>query len=163
MHQHSQRSNRAQTHVSHEGRSNQDTVAKAVHAVTREHGPTARTARLGRGVVNFVFVLMFIFTFMAVLVVMVFVPVVPQLGFVQQEKEHQANQQRHEQIFGSRLAFKSFGQQVHERRGHQRTGSQAEHVLRIARQNAEAQQCCQPHAANACDQRTDQNSYQSHS
>ena len=39
MRQHGQRGNHAQTDIGHEGRSNQNAVAKAVHAVAREHSP----------------------------------------------------------------------------------------------------------------------------
>ena len=44
----------------------------------------------------------------------VFVSVVPELGLVQQEKEHQADQQRREQSLGAGLALERLGQQVHE-------------------------------------------------
>ena len=93
------------------------------------------------------------------MLMMMFVPVMPQLGLVQQEEEHQADQQRHEEAFGTRLALKRFGQQVHKSRGQQGPRSQAEHVLGVARQHAKTQQGSQPHAANASDQCADQNRY----
>ena len=40
--QHRQRSDHAQTHVGQESRGDQDAVAKRMHAVAGQHGPTAR-------------------------------------------------------------------------------------------------------------------------
>ena len=133
MHQHGQRGNRTQAHVGHEGRGNQNTVAKAMHAIAREHGPTAR---FGWGVMRDLMGIVMV----VVVVMMMFMSVMPQLGFVQQKEKHQAKQQRHEQAFGPRLALKRLGQQMQERGAHQRTRSQAEHVLRVAGQHAKTKQ-----------------------
>jgi flagellar biosynthesis/type III secretory pathway M-ring protein FliF/YscJ len=94
-----------------------------------------------------------------VIMVVVLMPVVPQLGLVQQEEKHQADEQRHEQIFGPGLALKRFRQQVHEGRGQQSARRQAEHVLRVARQNAKTERCRQPDAANAGGQGPNDNCY----
>src|SRR5687767_1992382 len=56
--------------------------------------------------------------------------VVPQLGFVQQKEEHDANQQGREQLLGARLALEGLGKQMHEGSGQKRTGCEAQQVLR---------------------------------
>ena len=146
MRQHRQRGNDAQPHVGHKGRGDQNAVAKGMHAVAGQHRPATRFGSLA--------------VVVAVLVVagrdltiMVFMAVVIQLGLVEQEKKHQAHEQRGKQLLRTSLAFKSFWQQVHEGSGQQRTGSQTQHVRGVARQQAKAEQRCQPHAANASDQR----------
>jgi len=63
--------------------------------------------------------------------VVVFMAVVPEFGLVEQEKEHQADQQRHEQAVRRNLALEGFGQQVQKGRAHQRARSQAQHVLGV--------------------------------
>ena len=93
----------------------------------------------------------------------VFMPVVPQLGFVQQEEEHQANEQRHEQVLRAGLRLKRFRQKMHEGGGQQCAGRQAEHVLGGTCQHAEAQKRGQPHAADAGGQGSQKNRYQYHS
>ena len=93
----------------------------------------------------------------------VLMPVVPQLGFVEQKKENQPDQQGHEQLMRPDLAFKRFGQQMHEGRGQQGTGRQTEHVLRVTRQHTKAQRRRQPDAANASKQGSQHNCYQNHS
>jgi hypothetical protein len=80
----------------------------------------------------------------------VLMPVVPELGFVEQKEEDQPNQQGQEQIVRTGLALKGLGQQVHKGRGQQRPSRQTEHVLGVARQNTKAQQGCKPHAADSC-------------
>jgi hypothetical protein len=95
--------------------------------------------------------------------VVVFVPVVPELGLVEQKEENQPHQQRQKQVMGTGLALKRFGQQVHEGRGHQGTSGQAEHVLGVAGQCAKAQGCSHPHGANAGHQGSDDDCYQCHS
>ena len=57
--------------------------------------------------------------------VTMFMTVVPQLGFIEQKKEHQTRQQRAKQHLGANLAFESLGQQVHEGGGKQCTSGQA--------------------------------------
>jgi hypothetical protein len=96
-------------------------------------------------------------------VVVMFVPVVPQLGLVEQKKEDHANQQREEQALRINLTFESLGQQMQKGRAQQGTSGQAEHMLCIACQHAEAQGRSQPYAANAGSQRSQQDCYQSHS
>ena len=87
------------------------------------------------------------------------VAVVPQLGFVEQEEKHQAGQQQRKQLLRTGLAFERLGQQVHERGGQQSTRRQAQHVLGVARQNAEAQQRRQPDAAHTSRDGACQNCY----
>ena len=96
-------------------------------------------------------------------VVVVLMAVVPQFGFVQQKEENQANEQRQKQVVRLHLALKCLGQQVHKGRGHQGTGSQAQHVLGIPGQRAKAQGRRQPHRTDAGKQGSYQNCYQSHS
>ena len=146
MRQHRQRGDDAQPHVSHKGRGDQNAVAKSMHAVAGQHRPAARFGGVAVAV--------------AVLVVagrdltiMVFMAVVVQLGLVEQEEKHQSHQQSGKQLLSTSLAFKSFWQQVHECSSQQRTGSQTQHVRGVARQQAKAEQRCQPHAADASDQR----------
>jgi hypothetical protein len=93
-------------------------------------------------------------------VVVVFVPVVPQLGLVQQEEEHQPHQQREEQVVGTGLALERLGQQVHEGGGQQGARGQAQHVLGVARQCAKTQGRGNPHAADAGGQGADPDCYQ---
>ena len=83
-----------------------------------------------------------------VLLPVVLVPVVPQLCLVQQKKEHNTHQKQREQLVGAGFAFKSFGQQVKKSGGQQSTRRQAEHVLGVARQNAQSQSTSQPDAAD---------------
>ena len=156
--QYRERRNGPQAQVSHKGRCNKYTIAEAVHAVTREHSPTARLR-----CVVMVMVMGMVARVPVVDMLVVLMAVVPQLGLVQQEKEHQPHQQREKQVVRTRLTFKGLGQQVHEGRGHQRTCSQAQHVLGVARQNAKAQCRGQPHTADTGDQGSDQYCYQSHS
>ena len=78
--------------------------------------------------------------------------VVPQFGLVEQKEKHQTRQQHGKQVVRAGLAFKRLRQQVHEGSGQQRACSQAEHVLRVARQHAKAQSGRQPNAANASGQ-----------
>ena len=92
----------------------------------------------------------------------VLVPVVPEFGLVQQEKEDQASQQQGKQFVRARSALKGFGQQVHEGRGHQGTGRQAEHVLGEPRQHGKAQESGQPDAAHARGHGSDQYRNQGH-
>ncbi len=63
------------------------------------------------------------------MLMVVFMSVVPQLCLGQQEKEHHANQQRHEQIVRAGFAVEGLRQQVHERRGQQSAGSQTQQTL----------------------------------
>jgi hypothetical protein len=46
--------------------------------------------------------------------VVVLVAVVPELGFVQEKEKDQPDQKHQKQIMGAGLAFKRFGQQMHE-------------------------------------------------
>ena len=75
--------------------------------------------------------------------------VVPQLGLVQQKEKYQPHQQHQEQVPRTGLALKGLGQQVHEGRGHQGPGRQAQHVLGVAPQGAKTQGGGQPHTSNA--------------
>ena len=76
---------------------------------------------------------------MRVVVVVVLMAVVPELRLVEQKKEHQTGQQRHEQVLRAGLALEGLWQQVHECGGQQRTGGQAQHMLGVARQHAKTQ------------------------
>ena len=150
VHQNRQRSNRTQAQISHKGRGNQHAVAKAVHAVAGQHGPTAADRGLLLGAVLMAVLVRAVLV--TLMTVVVFMAVVPQLGLVHQEKKHQTTQQGHEQIGRPNLAFKGLRQQVHEGGGQQGPGGQAQHVLGVAGQGAKNQQSRQPHAANAGNQ-----------
>jgi hypothetical protein len=150
--QHRQRGDHAQAQVGHEGRGDQDAVAETMHAVTGEYGPAARLvgmgmgmgmAIVGRGVPVGMRVALRVL--MGVVMrrrgrhlVVVFVPVVPQLGLVQQEEEHQPHQQGEEQVVRAGLALERLGQQVQEGGGQQGACGQAQHVLGVARQCAKS-------------------------
>ena len=90
------------------------------------------------------------------------VSMVPEFSFVQQKEEHQANEQRHEQLVCTDFTLKGLRQQVHESRGQQSAGRQAQHVLRIARQHPKTQGSGKPDAAHARKQGADKNSKQNH-
>jgi hypothetical protein len=79
----------------------------------------------------------------------VFVPVVPQLGLVEQEEKHQAHEQSQKQLVRTHATFKSLWQQMQERRGHQSPSGQTQHVLGVATQNTKAQPSRHPNTANA--------------
>jgi hypothetical protein len=105
---------------------------------------------------------------MRVPMVAVLMPVVPQLGFVEQKEKHHAHQQGGKQVVRARLAFKGLGQQVHKSRGQQCARRQAQKVLGadaiMAPTQAHAhQKGCSPHTANPRSQGGDQDCYQSHS
>jgi molybdate transport repressor ModE-like protein len=130
--QHRKRGNHTQAQVGHEGRGDQDAVAKAMHAVAGEHRPAgARNHGGGRGHAR-----MAVVVFMpcgwawscaplgtcaawscgravpggvAARLVAVLVAVVPQLGLVEQKEEHQAHQQRGKQVVGIGLASNASG------------------------------------------------------
>ena len=78
-------------------------------------------------------------------------PVVPKFGLLQDEKQHQAQQQRGKQRLRS-MTFKRLGQHRHERGGKQRTRRQAQQVLRTNAPTSihaqKQQHGCQPHAAD---------------
>ncbi|MNT41137.1 hypothetical protein D3C72_1774900 [compost metagenome] len=145
-----------------------------MHAVAGQHGPAAR-ARAMVVMVRVAVVMSVMGMSMVVslhgrhgLGVAVFMPVVPQLGLVEQEEEHHAHQQGGKQVVGAGLAFKRLGQQVHKGRGQQGARRQAQQVLGAyaARPPAQAQthqQCGQPDAANTGGQSGQDDCYQSHS
>jgi hypothetical protein len=87
----------------------------------------------------------------------VLVPVVPQLGLVEQKEKHQAQEQSQKELVGAHATFKSLGQQMQERRGHQGPGGQTQHVLGVAAQNTKAQPSRHPNTANARHQSAYQN------
>ena len=91
------------------------------------------------------------------------VAVVPQLGFVEQKKEHQPQQQGSKQVSRTGLAFKGLRQQMYKSGGQQGTCCQAEHVLGVAGQHPKTEKSSQPDTPNASGQRTHQDGYQSHS
>ncbi|MNT18832.1 hypothetical protein D3C72_1540550 [compost metagenome] len=177
MRQHRDGGNDAQAHVSHEGGSDQDAVAKTVHAVTRQQRPAARRvvvvrmpmALRGRSMIVGMAVVRIIIAVTALLGrrVAVFVAMVPKLGLVQQKEEDQSQQQGHEQGLGIDLALERLGQQMHKGRGQQSARRQAEQVLRaeaaIFTANAAAHQGGRdPHAAQAGGQCGQHDCYQSH-
>ena len=90
------------------------------------------------------------------------VAMVPQLGFIEQKKEHQTHQQGREQLTCARLAFKGLGQQVHKGSRQQCASRQTEHVLGVAGEHSKTQKSGQPDAANTGSQRTHEDGYQSH-
>ena len=179
--EHGEGGDQAQAQVGDEGRGDQDAVAEAVHAVAGEHGPAAGARAVVVAVVRMVVAVRVIVVAVVVVdgaelrrlpggvaAVMVLVPVVPQLGLVEQEEEHHAEQQHREQQRGLDAAFEGLGQQVHEGGGEQRARRQAQQVLRIhaARAAAHAhaqQQRREPHAADAGDQGRQDDHYQVHS
>jgi hypothetical protein len=87
----------------------------------------------------------------------VLVPVVPQLGLVEQEEKHQAYEQGQKELMWAHATFKSLRQQMQERRGHQSPGGQTQHVLGVAAQNTKAQPSRHPNTANARHQSAQQN------
>ncbi len=89
--------------------------------------------------------------------VAVFMPVVPELGLVEQKEKQQTHQQSQEQLVRPGLALEGFGQEVQKRGRHQGPGGQAEHVLGIAAQDAKTQPSRHPDAANARHQSAHQN------
>ena len=100
----------------------------------------------------------------------VLMPVVPQLRFIQQKEEHQAHQQGCKQAIGTRLAFESLGQEVHEGGGQKCSGSQAQEVLCPDRGAIAAgahtqahQERSEPDAADAGAEGGDNNGDQGHS
>ena len=112
MHQYCQRGHRAEAQVGHEGRGNENSIAKSVNAVAGQHRPAARLV-----VVTVVVVVMLVVRALPLagvaqlrrdgsFCVAMLVAVVPQLGLVEQEKKHQADQQGGEKFFRSNLAFK---------------------------------------------------------
>ena len=175
--QHRQRGDHAQTQVGHEGRGDQDAVAETMHAVTCEYGPAARLVGMGMGmgmgmsgiVGRGVPVGMRVALRVLMGVVMrrrghhlvvVFMPVVPQLGLVQQEEEHQPHQQGEEQVVRAGLALDRLGQQMQKGGGQQRACRHAQHVLGVTRQHTKAQGCGDPHAADAGGQGAEPDCYQ---
>ena len=143
-----------------------------MHAVTREQRPAARTRPVVVCVAMVMPMVMAVVVMVGVvrggLCMAVLMPVVPQLGLVQQKEKHHAHQQGGEQVVRARLALKRLGQQVHEGCGQQGPCRQAEQMLRahaiVAPTQAHThQQCCSPHAAYARSQRGDQDCYQCHS
>jgi hypothetical protein len=82
--------------------------------------------------------------------------VVPKFRLIEQEEKHQADEQSHKQIMRAGLAFKSFGQQMHERGRQQSTGRHAQHVLGVARHQTKTEDRSHPHAAYARAQGSDQ-------
>jgi hypothetical protein len=83
---------------------------------------------------------------------MVLMPVVPQLGLVEQKEKHQTQQQGEEQLVGVHFALKGLWQQVQKGRGQQSACRQTEHVLGVTAQNTETQPGRHPNAAYACHQ-----------
>ncbi|OQC02705.1 MAG: hypothetical protein BWX79_02764 [Alphaproteobacteria bacterium ADurb.Bin100] len=146
-----------------------------MHAVTGEYGPAARLVGMGMGMGMSgivgqgvpVGMRVALRVLMGVVMrrrgrhlVVVFVPVVPQLGLVQQEEEHQPHQQGEEQVVGTGLALERLGQQVQEGGGQQGARGQTQHVLGVARQCAKAQGRGNPDAADAGGQGADPDRYQ---
>lgn len=179
MHQHSQRSQSADTGVGDERRRNQQPVAKTVDAVAQQHRPTscgplqARDrgvrVRVRMGVWGVVVVRrMWMRVGMTLRVTvcvcigatilgrMVFVPVVPQFGLVQHKKQYQAAKEQHAQRFGGDTTFKGFRDQVYARGAQQGPCGKAQHVRGILAGGARAEQCCQQDAANAGNEGADE-------
>jgi flagellar basal body-associated protein FliL len=94
---------------------------------------------------------------MVSIAMMVFMTVMPQLGFVEQEEKEQTKQQRDKQVVGFNASLEGFGQQVQKGCGEQSACSQTEHVLRVAAHNAKAEPRRKPHTANASGQGAQQN------
>jgi hypothetical protein len=88
--QHRQCSQHTQLYIGHEGRGNQDTVAKTMHAVAGKDRPSARLM-VGR-VAMPVVVSVGVTCPMCVPMVML-MSMVPKLGLVEQKEKHQTQQQ----------------------------------------------------------------------
>ena len=138
-----------------------------MHAVTRQHGPS--TTRTGVYMMAMFMVFMSIvcmFHRMCGTMVVVFVPVVPQLGFVEQEEKHQATQQNGKKMVRVGLAFKRLRQQMHKGGCQQSPRSQAQKMLRPhtrAAVHAQTHQhVCNPHAADTRSQSGQNDSEQGH-
>jgi len=118
----------AQAQVGHEGRGDQHAIAKTMHAVARQDRPAAtrcRVVRMGMavGAVPMVVVGWRLPHSARALVPMhgfgerghagvVLMPVVPQLGLVEQKEKDQPAQNRQKQRLRRHTAFKRFGQQM---------------------------------------------------
>jgi hypothetical protein len=95
-----------QFEIGYECRCNQQSVAKAMHAVSDQYGPytcCAMVMRVGGSVM------------IAVGVMMVFMAVVPKLGFVQRKKQHQPGKQRGANARNFNAALHCFRQQMQAR------------------------------------------------
>ena len=91
MRQDSQSRDHPQTQIDHEGRCNENAVAKAMHAVARQNGPAARClmVRIVR-MVSMVSMIMRVSVFMNIGMMMMLVSMVPKLGLVKQKEKKQA-------------------------------------------------------------------------
>ena len=127
-----------------------------MHAIARQHRPTAAGVARSRRVV------MVMAVGMAVGMRTMFMPVVPKFRLIEQEEKYQTDEQSHKQIMRAGLAFKSFRQQMHERSGQQSTGCHAQHVLGVARHQTKTQDRSHPDAAYTRAQGSDQNGKNNH-
>jgi hypothetical protein len=87
--------------------------------------------------------------------VVVLVPMVVQLGLIEQKEKYQCAQERSAQGVCAHLALKGLGQQVHKGRSQQGPRSQTKQLLRKTRQHTKGQGRSQPHAAHAGKQSSD--------
>jgi hypothetical protein len=108
----------AQCGVGQKGRRDDDAVAKVVDAVAHQHAQAATARLLGVKVVVVLVPIAFVVVHVAV-----------QLGLFQQPEKQQATQQRGKQCLRRRLAFKSLGQHMQQRRAQQHAGRQADQVF----------------------------------
>ena len=177
-HRHCRR--QAQTPIGHKSGGNQNAIAKRMHAVAQQHRPTSavgvvvvpRVMRcVGMCCVCMHMAMVCIVVVMAVhrivgLNLVVFMSVVPQLGFVEQKEKHQPHQQDSKQGLGRHASrhrlLERLWQQTHKGCGKQSAGRQAQQMLGKPREQGISQQSSQPHTADASDQGTDQDRKQSH-
>jgi hypothetical protein len=95
---------------------------------------------------------------MVCIAVVVLMPVVPKLCFVEQKEEQQTEQQGHKQVVRFYTRFKGFRQKMQKSCGQQCACSQAQHVLCITTHNAKAKPSRQPNTSNTSGQSAQQNS-----
>jgi len=121
----------ADTRIGKEGGGDDDAVAEVVDAVAEDDAPAATP---GLPPIET--------AMMMVLVAFVVMAVPVELGFLEQEEEHQAAEQRAEQGLRAGLALESLGQDAEQRRREKHAGRQAHEVLDDARQQRDREACC---------------------
>ncbi len=133
---------RTDVRVNQESRRDQHAIAEVVDAVAHQHAPAPATRLLGIETVVVV-----------VVIVLVMVPVAVQLGFFQQEEEHQAAQQGQEQRMRLDVRLECLGQHVQQGRAQQHAGGQAHEVANDQAQQRGRQGRSQQNGNQAAEQR----------
>ena len=104
MGEYGQRRQGAKLNARHKGRSDEQPVSKAVHAVADQHRPYAGLRALA-------FVTMVVMVVVCIMVG-VLMPVVPELSVVQHKKQHKAGQQDQANDSGLHSGGQGLGQKV---------------------------------------------------